>query len=117
MSETMEHASDTGNGVLAADSIAAPATVENSTPSPAARRGSRRTGNAQKLTVIERLEILQQALVDLKPHGILVQAIHHPDRQMAVLALSGVGYCQYCHRLRLWEEMVGDRCQYCAAEG
>lgn len=112
MSEKTAHDDDTGNGVLAAEKTAVPATAARSTRSRVARKGKRNTGN--ELTVRDRLEILQQATVDLQQHGIGVRAIPYPDRNMVVLALSSVAYCQYCRRLRLWEDMASDKCQYCA---
>jgi hypothetical protein len=110
----MAKADDTGNGAQAAVATGALVTEGRSTPSRAAKRARRNTGN--DITVAERLEILQQALVDLERHGISVTAIRHPERRMAILALSGADYCQYCRRLRLREEMDGDKCQYCAGK-
>lgn len=112
MSEKTEPASDTGNGVLAAAKPAGPATAAPLTPSPAARKGNRRTGIEP--TLEESLEILQQALVNLQRLGVTTRAFNRPEHSMTVLALSGAGYCQACCRLRPLQAMRGEKCQYCS---
>ena len=104
---------DTGNGAQARAGADAQNTVENSSPSRAERRGRKRTGGASP-DARDRLEIFQQAAVDLAQFGIIVTVTaSNASNAGVVLAIQGVRWCPRCQYLRLEAEMNGDICQYC----
>lgn len=108
----MQKANDTGSGVLVAEKAAEQNTAAHLPVSPAGKRVKRDTGN--ELTARDRLQILQQAIVDLRKCGILATVANHPSKVMAILALEGIRWCPKCQYLYLFEDMIGQECKNCS---
>lgn len=77
----------TGNGGADPAEIAAPSTVANFPTSPAERRARRSTGSA--VSLMDRLQIFQQAVLDLQSAGLTITAMADgPDLQITLRQIA-----------------------------
>jgi hypothetical protein len=100
---------DTGCGGKAEDSEGSQDMEVN--VQPQAQSDKRKT---RPSSPAEKLEIAQQAILDLRQSGTVIQYFQDPKDGGLVLKLSGIFVCQQCKSWQLWENMIGNLCQQCA---